>query len=60
MKIATSPVSMWGVAIFYAVSKYSNLFFSFTFFLNRFHLTLSDELIVGAETTGFMQIIGNL
>ena len=51
------PCAYWVTAIFVVVAKYSNLFFSFTFFLNCSHLTFGYELIVRSEATDLMKII---
>ena len=51
------PCTYWVTAIFVVVAKYSNLFFSFTFFLNCSHLTFGYELIVRSEATDLMKII---
>ena len=52
-----SPCSYWATAIFAVVTNYSNLFFSFTFFLDISHFTSGYELIIRSETTDFMKII---
>ena len=51
------PYDYWATAIFVVVADYSNLFFSFTFFLNGSHTAFGYELIIRSETTGFMEII---
>ena len=51
------PYIYWAVAIFVIVTNYSNLFFSFTFFLNCPHFTFGYELIISSKTTGLMKII---
>ena len=51
------PYDYWAAAIFVVVADYSNLFFSFTFFLNGSHTAFGYELIIRSETTGFMEII---
>lgn len=53
------PHVYWGIAIFVVVSKYSNLFLPFTFFLNISHLTFCYELIICSETADVMKIIRN-
>ena len=47
----------WATAIIIVVSKYSNLFFPFTFFLNGSHAAFGYELIIRSETTDFMESI---
>lgn len=49
------PCICWAVAIFTAVTKYSNLFLPFTFFLDCSHFTFGYELIIGTETTDLMK-----
>ena len=49
------PCICWDVAIFATVTKYSNLFFPFTFFLDCSHFTFGHELIIGSETTDLMK-----
>lgn len=51
------PCICWSAAIFAVVMKYSNLFFSFTFFLNGSHFTFGYELIIGSEAADFMKRI---
>ena len=51
------PCIYWGAAIFIVVAKYSNLFFSFTFFLNASHFASGYELIIGSEATDLMKRI---
>ena len=51
------PCIYWGAAIFAVVTKYSNLFPSFTFFLDRSHFTFGYVLIIGSKATGLMKII---
>ena len=51
------PCIFWVTAIFIVVTKYSNLFFPFTFFLNGSHAAFGYELIIRSETTDFMEII---
>ena len=51
------PCIFWGTAIFIVVTKYSNLFFPFTFFLNGSHIAFGYELIIRSETTDFMESI---
>ena len=51
------PRIFWLTAIFIVVTKYSNLFFPFTFFLNGSHIAFGYELIIRSETTDFMEII---
>lgn len=51
------PCVFWVTAIFAVVTKYSNLFFPFTFFLNGSHAAFGYELIICSETTDFMEII---
>ena len=53
------PCVYWGTAIFVVVMKYSNLFFSFAFFLDRSHFAFGYELIISSEAAGFMKIICN-
>ena len=53
------PCVYWGTAIFVVVMKYSNLFFSFAFFLDRSHFAFGYELIISSEAAGFMKIISN-
>ena len=51
------PCIFWVTAIIVVVTKYSNLFFPFTFFLNGSHAAFGYELIIRSETTDFMEII---
>ena len=51
------PYGYWATAIFAVVVDYSNLFFSFTFFLNCFHFTFGYELVISSKATGPMKII---
>lgn len=51
------PCVYWAAAIFLVVTEYSNLFFSFAFFLDGFHFTFGYELIIRSETTGIMKIV---
>ena len=51
------PCICWATAIFIVVTEYSNLFFSFTFFLNISHFTFGYELIIRSKATDFMKII---
>ena len=51
------PCVFWVTAIFAVVTKYSNLFFPFTFFLNGSHAAFGYELIICSETADFMEII---
>ena len=51
------PCVYWDVAIFFVVTEYSNLFFSFTFFLNGSHFTFGYELVICPEATDFMKRI---
>lgn len=51
------PCNFWVTAIFIVVTKYSNLFFPFTFFLNGSHAAFGYKLIIRSETTDFMEII---
>ena len=51
------PCVYWAAAIFLVVTEYSNLFFSFAFFLDGFHFTFGYELIIRLETTGIMKIV---
>ena len=53
------PCVYWGTAILVVVMKYSNLFFSFAFFLDRSHFAFGYELIISSEAAGFMKIICN-
>ena len=53
------PCVYWGTAIFVVVMKYSNLFFSLAFFLDRSHFAFGYELIISSEAAGFMKIICN-
>ena len=53
------PCVYWGTAIFVVVIKYSNLFCSFAFFLDRSHFAFGYELIISSEAAGFMKIICN-
>ena len=53
------PCVYWDTAIFIVVMKYSNLFFSFAFFLDRSHFAFGYELIISSEAAGFMKIICN-
>ncbi len=48
------PVNTRDTAIFTVVSKYSNLFFPFAFFLNSSHFTFCYELIICSEATDFI------
>ena len=57
MEVFQCPCVYWAAAIFFVVTKYSNLFFSFTFFLNCSHFTFGYELIIGSESTDIMKII---
>lgn len=50
-KIAVCSVNMGVTAIFFSVTDFSNLFFTFTFFLNCFHLTFGNKFKVGIKTT---------
>ena len=52
-----SPCVYWATATFAVVADYSNLFFSFAFFLNISHFTFCYELIICSETTDVMKII---
>ena len=54
-----NPCIYWAVAIFLIVTKYGNLFFSFTFFLDRFHSAFRYKLIIRLKAAGFMKIISN-
>ena len=54
-----NPCIYWAVAIFLIVTKYGNLFFSFTFFLDCFHSAFRYKLIVRSKAAGFMKIISN-
>ena len=54
-----NPCIYWAVAIFIIVTKYGNLFFSFTFFLDCFHSAFRYKLIVRSKAAGFMKIISN-
>ena len=49
------PRIFWLTAIFIVVTKYSNLFPSFTLFLNLFHFLFCDKLIVCPKATYFVQ-----
>lgn len=51
------PCIFWATAIVVVVTKYSNLFFPFTFFLNGSHAAFGYELIIRSETTDFMERI---
>ena len=51
------PCIFWVTAIAAIVTKYSNLFFPFTFFLNSSHAAFGYELIIRSETTDFMESI---
>lgn len=51
------PCIYWVAAIFAVVTKYSNLFPSFTFFLDSSHFTFGYVLIIGSKATGLMKII---
>ena len=51
------PCAFWVTAIFAVVSKYSNLFFPFTFFLDGSHAAFGYELIICSEATDFMEVI---
>ena len=51
------PCIYWAAAISSVVTEYSNLFPSFTLFLNCFHFTFGYELIVSPKTTDFMESI---
>ena len=51
------PCIFWVTAIIVVVTKYSNLFFPFTFFLNGSHAAFGYELIIRSETTDFMESI---
>ena len=51
------PCICWATAIFIVVTEYSNLFFSFTLFLNSSHFTFGYELIIRSKATDFMKII---
>ena len=51
------PCVYWAAAIFLVVTEYSNLFFSFAFFLDGFHFTFGYELIIRSETTSIMKIV---
>lgn len=51
------PYVYWATAIFVVVADYSNLFFSFAFFLNISHFTFCYELIICSETADVMKII---
>ncbi len=53
------PCIYWVAAIFAVVTKYSNLFPSFTFFLDSSHFTFGYVLIIGSKATGLMKIIRN-
>ena len=54
------PYIYWGIAVFFVVTDYGNLFPSFTFFLNCFHLTFCYELIICSKATGIMKGIRRL
>jgi len=54
-KIAVKPVAMGSTAIFLFVTDFGNLFPSLTFFLDIFHGTFGNELIVCPETACLMQ-----
>lgn len=54
-----SPYIYWAVAIFLFFTEYSNLFPSFTFFLNCFHFTSGYELIIRSKITSIMKSIRN-
>ena len=51
------PYIYWAVAIFSVVTNYSNLFFSFTFFLNCFHFAFGYELVISSKATDLMKIV---
>ena len=53
------PCGYWVTAILVVVMKYSNLFFSFAFFLDRSHFAFGYELIISSEAAGFMKIVCN-
>ena len=57
IKNRCNPYGYWAATIFAVVTNYSNLFFSFTFFLNCPHFTFGYELKICSETTDIMQII---
>ena len=50
----------WDSAIFSVVTEYSNLFPSFTFFLNCSHSTFCYEFTIGSKATDIMKIICNV
>ena len=51
------PCIFWVTAIVAVVTKYSNLFFPFTFFLDGSHAAIGYELIICSQTTDFMESI---
>jgi len=51
------PCIYWVAAIFAVVTKYSNLFPSFTFFLDSSHFTFGYVLIIGSKATDSMKIM---
>lgn len=51
------PCIYWAAAFFVVVTEYSNLFSSFTLFLDCFHFTFGYELIIGSKTASFMKSI---
>ena len=53
------PYIYWAAAIFLLVTEYSNLFPSFTFFLNCFHFAFGYKLIICSKTAGIMKGICN-
>ena len=50
----------WDSAIFSVVTEYSNLFPSFTFFLNCSHSTFCYEFTIGSKATDIMKIVCNV
>lgn len=53
------PYIYWSAAIFVVVMEYSNLFSSFTLFLNCFHFAFCYKLIISSKTTGFMESVSD-
>ncbi len=45
----------WELEIKDSGLEYSNLFSSFTLFLNCFHFTFGYKLVIGSKTTSFME-----